>query len=167
MASKRFLIVPEDSSAARMPLPGVTMARATLLRSARFIEVLQKHHALAHQNRRLSGHCLENVRRSGGVCEARGTPRATCQAILGSSSPLLYRLAISAVVSTFLILLAWPAVLNSCSRCLHSLAIASIAGLRYLRGSNSSGLSFSTLRIWPVIAMRLSVSMLILRTPFL
>src|SRR3990170_7387665 len=37
MASNRFLIVPEDSSAARMPLPGVTMARATLLRSARFI----------------------------------------------------------------------------------------------------------------------------------
>src|SRR5437899_8850171 len=79
MASKRFLIVPEDSSAARMPLPGVTMARATLLRSARFIEVLQKHHALAHQNRRFSGNCLENVRRSGGVCEARaacsGNPR--------------------------------------------------------------------------------------------
>src|SRR5665811_1560978 len=64
-------------------------------------------------------------------------------------------------------LLACPAVLNSCSRCLQSLAIASIAGLRYLRGSNSSGLSFSTLRICPVIAMRLSVSMLILRTPFL
>src|SRR5258705_2188279 len=79
MASKRFLIVPEDSSAARMPLPGVTMARATLLRSARFIEVLQKHHAVAHQNRRFSGNCLENVRRSGGVCEARaacsGDPR--------------------------------------------------------------------------------------------
>src|SRR5258708_35691512 len=75
MASKRFLIVPEDSSAARMPLPGVTMARATLLRSARFIEVLQKHHALAHQNRRFSGNCLENVRRSGGVCEARAAWR--------------------------------------------------------------------------------------------
>src|SRR6185312_14431280 len=78
MASKRFLIVPEDSSAARMPLPGVTMARATLLRSARFIEVLQKHHALAHQNRRFSGNCLENVRRTGGVCEtkvASGHPR--------------------------------------------------------------------------------------------
>src|ERR1700679_4125057 len=38
MASKRFLIVPVDSSAARMPLPGATMARATLLRSARFID---------------------------------------------------------------------------------------------------------------------------------
>src|SRR5712664_42198 len=38
MASKRFLIVPEDSSAASMPLPGATMARATLLRSARFID---------------------------------------------------------------------------------------------------------------------------------
>src|SRR5437899_5264739 len=73
MASKRFLIVPEDSSAARMPLPGVTMARATLLRSARFIEVLQKHHALAHQNRRFSGNCLENVRRTG-VFARRGYP---------------------------------------------------------------------------------------------
>src|SRR4051794_19436162 len=29
MLSKRFLIVPPDSSAARMPLPGATMARAT------------------------------------------------------------------------------------------------------------------------------------------
>src|SRR5712691_1027215 len=38
MASKRFLIVPEDSSAARMPRPGATMASATLLSSARFIE---------------------------------------------------------------------------------------------------------------------------------
>src|ERR1700692_3546293 len=38
MASKRFLIVPEDSSAASMPLPDATMARATLLRSARFID---------------------------------------------------------------------------------------------------------------------------------
>src|SRR5690348_6753887 len=37
MASKRFLIVPEDSSAARMPLPGATMALATLLSSARFM----------------------------------------------------------------------------------------------------------------------------------
>src|SRR5579872_6266776 len=37
MASKRFLMVPDDSSAARRPLPGVTMATATLLRSVRFI----------------------------------------------------------------------------------------------------------------------------------
>src|SRR5688500_7386431 len=37
MASKRFLIVPEDSSAARMPRPGATMASATLLSSARFM----------------------------------------------------------------------------------------------------------------------------------
>src|SRR5215470_13032293 len=37
MASKRFLMVPEDSSAARMPLPGVTMATATWLSSVRFI----------------------------------------------------------------------------------------------------------------------------------
>src|ERR1700730_4511859 len=41
IASKRFLIVPEDSSAARMPLPGVTMASAILLRSARFMGVLR------------------------------------------------------------------------------------------------------------------------------
>src|SRR3979409_1571478 len=37
MASKRFLIVPEDSSAASTPLPGAVMASAPLLRSARFI----------------------------------------------------------------------------------------------------------------------------------
>src|SRR6185437_11296624 len=37
MASKRFLMVPEDSSAARMPLPGATMARATLFSSSTFI----------------------------------------------------------------------------------------------------------------------------------
>src|SRR4249919_971202 len=37
MTSKRFLIVPEDSSAARMPLPGATMACATLFNSSRFI----------------------------------------------------------------------------------------------------------------------------------
>src|SRR5579872_584006 len=43
MASKRFLIVPVDSSAARMPLPGATMATATWLRSARFIgNILRK-----------------------------------------------------------------------------------------------------------------------------
>src|SRR5438270_4414013 len=40
MASKRFLMVPVDSSAARMPLPGAVMALATLLRSARFIRPL-------------------------------------------------------------------------------------------------------------------------------
>src|SRR5580700_7666358 len=37
MASMRFLIVPVDSSAASRPLPDATMARATLLRSVRFI----------------------------------------------------------------------------------------------------------------------------------
>ena len=37
MASKRFLIVPVDSSAARMPRPGATIASATLFNSARFI----------------------------------------------------------------------------------------------------------------------------------
>src|SRR5262249_9615381 len=43
MASKRFLIVPEDSSAARIPRPGATMASATLLSSARFICSLRGH----------------------------------------------------------------------------------------------------------------------------
>ena len=76
-------------------------------------------------------------------------------------------MAISASVKTRLIFEAWPAVLNSCRRCLQSFVIASMAGLRYLRGSNSPGFSVRTLRIWPVIAMRLSVSMLILRTPCL
>src|SRR3954447_14217678 len=38
IASKRFLIVPEDSSAARMPRPGATMASATRLSSVRFIK---------------------------------------------------------------------------------------------------------------------------------
>src|SRR2546429_7409664 len=37
MASNRFLMVPDDSSAARLPRPGATMASATLLSSARFI----------------------------------------------------------------------------------------------------------------------------------
>src|SRR5262249_51285232 len=37
MASKRFLMVPEDSSAARMPRPGATMASAIRLSSVRFI----------------------------------------------------------------------------------------------------------------------------------
>src|ERR1700744_4866054 len=41
IASNRFLIVPVDSSAARIPLPGVTIACATLLRSERFIAVSQ------------------------------------------------------------------------------------------------------------------------------
>src|ERR1700738_4601265 len=37
MESKRFLMVPDDSSAARMPRPGATIASAILLSSARFI----------------------------------------------------------------------------------------------------------------------------------
>src|SRR5215470_5981583 len=37
MASKRFLIVPEDSSAARMPFPGATIFSAIVFRSVRFI----------------------------------------------------------------------------------------------------------------------------------
>src|ERR1700758_2641200 len=76
MASKRFLIVPDDSSAASMPLPGATMARATLLSSLRFIASLRgtgfwgpkprlltrfpwaqvkSQPALARENRRFSG----------------------------------------------------------------------------------------------------------------
>ena len=42
MASKRFLMVPVDSSAARMPRPGATIASATLFSSARFIAVSSK-----------------------------------------------------------------------------------------------------------------------------
>src|SRR5689334_20342818 len=37
MASNRLLMGPEDSAAARMPLPDATVASATSLRSARFI----------------------------------------------------------------------------------------------------------------------------------
>src|SRR5215467_8026298 len=37
MESKRFLIVPVDSSAARIPRPGATIAVATLFNSVRFI----------------------------------------------------------------------------------------------------------------------------------
>src|SRR5690242_15508652 len=35
MTSKRFLMVPDDSSAARMPRPGATIASATLCNSVR------------------------------------------------------------------------------------------------------------------------------------
>src|SRR5258708_19531405 len=60
MASKRFLIVPEDSSAASMQLPGATMARATLLRSVRFIDASSRALCvLASQNRRFSGSSRE------------------------------------------------------------------------------------------------------------
>src|ERR1700730_18950055 len=38
MASNRFLMVADDSSAARMPRPGATMATTTLLSSERFTE---------------------------------------------------------------------------------------------------------------------------------
>src|ERR1700693_1604732 len=37
MASNRFLMVPVDSSAARMPLPGATMAVAILFNASRSI----------------------------------------------------------------------------------------------------------------------------------
>src|SRR3954452_22698266 len=64
MASNRFLMVPEDSSAARMPLPGATMAVAILLSSVRFIErSSQNDSALACENSRFSGICRVNVRR--------------------------------------------------------------------------------------------------------
>src|SRR5919205_2242987 len=39
MASNRFLIVEELSSAARMPLPGCTIASATLVSWSRFIRL--------------------------------------------------------------------------------------------------------------------------------
>jgi hypothetical protein len=41
MASKRFLMVPLDSSAARMPLPLVTIAFAMASSSLRFMLILQ------------------------------------------------------------------------------------------------------------------------------
>src|SRR5439155_18160434 len=57
-------MVPEDSSAARMPLPGATMAVAILLSSVRFIEMSsQNDSALAGENRPFSGKCRVNVRR--------------------------------------------------------------------------------------------------------
>src|SRR6267378_6460627 len=60
MASKRFLMVPVDSSAARMPLPGTTMASATLLRSARFIGcLLRMRGCFASQTRPFSGKTQE------------------------------------------------------------------------------------------------------------
>ena len=64
-------------------------------------------------------------------------------------------------------LAAFPAVPNSSKRCLQSFFIAFIAGTILFRGSNSDGSSAKTFRIAPVIAIRLSVSMLILRTPCL
>src|ERR1700709_921167 len=59
MASNRFLMVPEDSSAARMPLPGMTMALAIVLRSARFIRFLRRSF-LELRNRRFSGKAQES-----------------------------------------------------------------------------------------------------------
>src|SRR3954451_15262498 len=57
-------MVPEDSSAARMPLPGATRAVAILLSSVRFIEMSsQNDSALAGENRPFSGKCRVNVRR--------------------------------------------------------------------------------------------------------
>src|SRR5215475_10501477 len=41
IASKRRLIVPVDSSAAKMPLPGATIAFATLFNSTRFMAFLR------------------------------------------------------------------------------------------------------------------------------
>src|SRR6476661_4242400 len=78
MASKRFLMVPVDSSAASTPLPGATRARATLLRSARFIGASSRalafggSNVLASQNRRFSGNSQENGRDREGRRRARG-----------------------------------------------------------------------------------------------
>ena len=70
-------------------------------------------------------------------------------------------------VDTGLILLAWPAwpkaVHAGDADFLHRVA----GRLQISRGSNFSGDSANTLRIAPVIASRLSVSTLILRTPCL
>src|ERR1051326_8335045 len=60
IASKRFLMVPVDSSAARMPLPGATMAWATLLSSARFMG---------------PSIFLERTRRQGAALPRRSSPR--------------------------------------------------------------------------------------------
>src|SRR5260370_42579927 len=82
MASKRFLMVPVDSSAARMPLPGATRARATLLRSARFIGASStalgfgESNVLASQNRRFSGNSQENRRAPGRLAITRLSGRA-------------------------------------------------------------------------------------------
>ena len=65
------------------------------------------------------------------------------------------------------ILSALPAVPNASKRSLQTCDIICIAGFRYLRGSNSEGSSENTLRIAAVMARRLSVSMLTLRTPCL
>src|SRR6185312_10974162 len=57
-------MVPEDSSAARIPLPGATMAVAILLSSVRFIErSSQNDSALACEVRPFSGNCRVNVGR--------------------------------------------------------------------------------------------------------
>src|SRR5689334_19904409 len=107
MASKRFLIVPEDSSAARMPRPGATMALAILFRSARFMDISFRGERSCC-GRQSAGALVdfyngENWRKR----RVTGGP----QAIFGASSPFAYRLAISDGGSTFLIFPAWPAVL--------------------------------------------------------
>src|ERR1700733_781552 len=81
MASKRFLMVPDDSSAASRPLPGVTMAKATLLRSARFIGTSSGMCAvLAVKIDRSRAKEEFDVRRRGDLGRARwfGSPRPAC-----------------------------------------------------------------------------------------
>src|SRR5712671_1256197 len=71
MSSKRFLIVPEDSSAASRPLPGVTMALATLLSSARFIVASsEQREILAVQTRRVLGQFPMKRKKVGGEARA-------------------------------------------------------------------------------------------------
>src|SRR5579859_1638723 len=81
-------------------------------------------------------------------------------------SPLAY---LSAMASSAigLSLPAWPAVPKASILALQMPLAASIASFRYLRGSNSLLSLFSARRIAPLIARRISVSMLILRTPCL
>ncbi len=69
--------------------------------------------------------------------------------------------------ATGLIFGAWPAQPKASKRALQMPRAAFFASISALRGSNSLGCSANTLRIAPVIARRMSVSMLILRTPLL
>src|SRR5690349_6367122 len=67
MVSNRFLMVPEDSSAARMPRPGATMALATLLSSARFInssQSVRRGGGRPGSGRFLTGRCAARLLRS-------------------------------------------------------------------------------------------------------
>src|SRR5579883_3117395 len=66
MVSNRFLMVPVDSSAARMPRPGATIASATLCNSTRFIALSSMfgacgRHYASSAARRGSGKCFQHL----------------------------------------------------------------------------------------------------------